>query len=101
MGEVDNPQVSLMLVEFRAKGRFAPGAAELLAARLHHVGSGDGSLLHLRLHPSRAGAVGGLFLTGDVRTAEVRCRELCRRALAGEPGLQGWVLHSCTRSDLL
>lgn len=101
MGKVNNPQVCLILVEFRTKNRFAPAAAELLAARLRHAASGDGSLLHLRLHPSRAGAVGGLFLTGDVLAAEVRCRTLCLRALAGEPGLQGWVLHSCARSDLL
>ncbi|MBT2446589.1 hypothetical protein J7F03_05730 [Streptomyces sp. ISL-43] len=93
--------MSLILVEFRTKDRFAPDVAELLAARLRHAGSGDGSLLHLRLHPSRAGAVGGLFLMGDVLTAEARCRELCLGALAGEAGLQEWVLDSCTRSDLL
>ncbi|MEU9002335.1 hypothetical protein [Streptomyces sp. NPDC048551] len=98
---MNNPQVGLILVEFRTKNRIAPGAAELLAARLRHAGSGGGSLLHLRLHPSRAGAVGGLFLTGDVLTAEVRCRALCLRALAGEPGLRDWVLHSCARSELL
>ena len=79
--------------------RSAPGE---LSDALVSAGTPGAGLEHVRLHPSRAGAVAVLFLregppSGSTAgtSALGRSRELCERALRSSPLLHGWTFGWC------
>ncbi|MEU6235628.1 hypothetical protein [Kitasatospora sp. NPDC047058] len=64
-------------------------AALRTAARLH-----DGPE-HVRVHGSRAGARGVMFvLAPNPDTARALCLAVCVQAIAGTPELTGWFVHT-------
>ncbi|MEV7602194.1 hypothetical protein AB0O91_32980 [Kitasatospora sp. NPDC089797] len=48
---------------------------------------------HIRVHSSRAGARGVMFVIApDPDTARALCLAVCARAVAGTPELTGWLV---------
>lgn len=83
------------LVEFAfAKPPHAPDlSSDVLLAELWAACRPDDGVEHVRVHASRAGARGVVFLLApDEASAVRRCRALCRRALVLSPALGGWRL---------
>ena len=71
-------------------------ASDTLISALRRTGEKDG-LEHARLHMSRAGARGVLFMSAPTPSAaRNQCRELVARTLAEEPSLTGWQLSDCS-----
>ncbi|MEU1228973.1 hypothetical protein [Streptomyces sp. NPDC005828] len=69
-----------------------PSSDELIAA-LRAVCRPDDGVEHVRVHPSRAGARGAVFLLApDAASAVRQCRAVFRRALSVSEALRGWRL---------
>ncbi|WP_123459496.1 hypothetical protein [Streptomyces sp. PanSC19] len=83
------------LVEFAfAKPPRAPElTSDVLLAELWAACGPDDGVEHVRVHASRAGARGVVFLLApDEESAVRRCRAVCQRALALSSALGGWRL---------
>jgi len=72
-------------------------ASDALISALWRAGAEHGSLEHARIHISRAGARGVLFMSAPtLATAREQCRQLLARTLVDEPSLAGWQLSDCS-----
>ncbi|MGW6564476.1 hypothetical protein [Streptomyces sp. NPDC054975] len=83
----------MQLVAFRiaAPRPVTPDEAQLLRTALQRAVTTHHSAEHVRVHTSRGGAVGVLFLLApDPAAARAHCLSLCAEALAGEAELSGW-----------
>ncbi|MFJ9829510.1 hypothetical protein ACIRSU_34815 [Streptomyces sp. NPDC101160] len=83
------------LVEFAfAKPPRAPElSSDALLAALWAVCGPDDGLEHVRVHTSRAGARGAVFVLAASEASAVRqCRAVCLRALAVSAALGDWRL---------
>ncbi|MFF3323007.1 hypothetical protein [Streptomyces sp. NPDC002889] len=69
----------------------APDEARALRVALEQAVDARRGAEHVRVHTSRDGALGVLFVLapGPVE-ARAHCLSLCAEALAGEPQLSGW-----------
>jgi hypothetical protein len=71
-------------------------ARRILTSALTRSGEEQEGLEHIRVHTSRAGARGVMFLIApDVDQARLGCLAVCERAIATTAELAGWtaVLH--------
>ncbi|MFH7597092.1 hypothetical protein WDV06_18615 [Streptomyces racemochromogenes] len=80
-------------------GGTAAEAPDRLVEALLGSEAGARGLEHARLQPSRAGAVGVLFLSsripGGAPAALAQAREICERACHSTPPLRGWSVDWC------
>ena len=69
---------------------------EVVSTALRKADQDHGALEHARIHTSRAGACGVLFINGRAPAdAHDYCRKLVSRALDEAPALAGWFLCDC------
>lgn len=70
---------------------------EVLMQALQQADMGRGRLEHARIHLSRGGAKGVLFISGPAPyEVQQYGRELFGRAVSNEPALATWALSECS-----